>query len=334
MNIRLRFENTLIRLPGLWMPDGWKWRLFRLRSPEGESWTPRRKKHPLLLTLLHLRPDLTIHRHLAWGLLLPALLLGLSTNLFEVQLYLDARESLRLHQEEEVVLADLRAGRYRAACSGYESLIPKARHQLYLAENAAAMQVYCGNLKLALRAALDYDVQPLWPFAMDKSTLAGIRLAQQRYEEAERLLQGGRSGNYILYLALVKQGRTDEANEILAQDKRPSGRVGVFDKAILLRRTGRLPESRAEAELMWSHCKVSPSIPRWLSRPILVAILTEKQENIVTAVAMLGSAFRDLPGFRAEVFDFAEREAREELPVLQEAIERVHGMDNQPQPPR
>jgi len=85
---------------------------------------------------------------------------------------------------------------------------------------------------------------------------------------------------------------------------------------------------------MWSHCKVSPSIPRWLSRPILVAILTEKQENIVTAVAMLGSAFRDLPGFRAEVFDFAEREAREELPVLQEAIERVHGMDNQPQPPR
>ncbi|HEY3122913.1 MAG TPA: hypothetical protein VGK70_02500, partial [Thermoanaerobaculia bacterium] len=120
---------------------------------------------------------------------------------------------------------------------------------MYLAENAADMQVYCGNLKLALRAALDYDIQPLWPVAMDKSTLARIRLAQRRYEEAERLLQGDRFGNYILYLALAKQGRADEANGILGQDRRPSGRVGVFDKALLLRRTGRLPESRAEAEI-------------------------------------------------------------------------------------
>jgi hypothetical protein len=189
--------------------------------------------------------------------------------------------------------------------------------------NAADMQIYCGDLKSALRAALGYDSQVFWPSPMDSSTLARIRLAQGRYVEAERLLRASSSGNDLLYVAIVSQGRTEEANAVLAQGQNLSGRVGVFSRALLSRRTGRITESKAEAEVIWSNRKCAPSLPRRLSRPILVAVLTENPDNIEAAVRCLGSGFRDLPGLRSEVLDFVQREVPEQVSTVRKAIENA-----------
>ena len=325
-NARLLFGATSVWLPGMWLPQGWRRTLLGFRSPRGKLWLPRRKQHPLLVELLRLRPDLRVRRHFRLKILLPALLLLIATESLEIVPYLESRRFSRLAKRETAAIADFQAGRYRAACSAYETLLREGK-SFALAWDVAETQVLCGDLGSAL-AAVSRSGYPGFPSGpsrsgpMGSSTLAHIRLAQGRYKEAERLLRQDPRGSYLLYLAVAKQGRSEDANTVLAEAA--GGRSASFEKALLLRRTGKTAESRVAAESVWHRLEASSHpLPILLERPILVAILTDDPEKIRAALRRFAGALRELPGFRAEVLDFTAREAPERLSEIQEAIEKA-----------
>jgi len=320
-NLRLIFSDTKITLLGLWLPDDWKRGMTRWRSPDGSQRRLRRREHPLIASILRSRPDLRLRTYFPWWVVAVFVISAGEPVIHNAFLFYPQFRALSLIQKKTDAASNLvRLGRYSEACATYRSILPDARHYVYLAQDEAQVQLYCGDLKAAFAAAVGYESTPLWPAPLGLNILPRLRLEQSRFAEAERLLGGAWPGDYLKYLVFEKQGRHVEADAILAEDRRPSGRVGVFNRALLLRHQGRLRESAAEAELIWSSRKgcilTSPSL---ITMRIYPALLTGDSIKVQAALKEIEPAIRQWPGLRAEVLDFSKRET----PEFYEAITRA-----------
>ena len=98
-------------------------------------------------------------------------------------------------------------------CEEYRRALPDLRTDLYGSMHAADCLLYCGDRKSALKIAIGYNLQPLWPVALDSDVLARIRIASGQYAQAAELLRGNPS--ILLYEALAESGRRAEAERIL-----------------------------------------------------------------------------------------------------------------------
>jgi hypothetical protein len=319
-NVEMAFPAGKIRLPGQWLPSGWKrtWRGWR--TPDGATVRLRRKTHPLLVALRSQRADLKPRLAGIWVEIIAGLLSAVLPEVGSLPLYMAARRGLERPRVEDTVTRQFQEGRYIEACETYKQALPGLRHDLYATQYASEFLLYCGDFKSAVQAFLAFDVQPLWPVPPDPEILARFRISRGRYKQAEELLHGRPS--YFLYVALVEQGRRLQADEVLNQIQSRNRLAHV----LLLRHRGLQDQARAAAEtLCASFRKREPTTPSWLARVFETSILsvgaTRTGED-----PRFAPAIRDLPGLRTELIRFTEREAPESAEELKLIVQQLgHG---------
>lgn len=185
-------------------------------------------------------------------------------------------------------------------CDEFRRALPDLKRNLYGTERAAEVLLYCGDRKSALKAAVGYDLQPLWPVAMDPEILARIRISSAGYAQAEALLR--ERSSYWLYVALAEQGRREHVLERLAAKK-------GWAHILLLRHKGRWTEARdAAAELCAALRRWRPSTPSALARIFETCMLSEGANGLARD-SLFQPAKRGLPGLRGELAQFTKREA-------------------------
>jgi hypothetical protein len=315
-NVRMQFPEETIRLPGQWLPPGWRrtWRGWR--TPEGEAVRLRRKTHPLLAALHLRRPELK-PRFAGIGVeVLVGVLCAVAPRIGSYPLYAEARRLAARQNVDDVAMKDFQDGKYLQACEAYRRALPGLNHDLYGSQHAAEFLLYCGDARAAVKAFLGYDVQPLWPFPLDPVALARIRLFSGRYAQAESLL--GHMPSYQLYLAIIGQGRQAEADHIL---EGLAGKDGLA-RVLLLRHQGRAEAQDAAGVLCSSYLTHKPATPSWLARVFESCILAGGARK-VTEDHRFGPAVVALPGLRDELVQFTDREAPESAREVKAAVGQI-----------
>jgi hypothetical protein len=220
-------------------------------------------------------------------------------------LYRESRRVAVRQRADGLAEKAFQAGRYREVCENYRQDLPDLRKDLYGSMHAADALLYCGDRKSAIKVVVGYDLQPLWPVAMDPEALARIRIASGRYARAEELLRGRTS--IRLYEALAELGMRSEAERTL------EGLVkkNVMANVLVLRHRGRQTEAREAAEVL---CAASRKWVPW-SPPMLVAgferCLLATGVRGLREDARFAPASEALPELRSELIRFARREAPE-----------------------
>lgn len=315
-NVGMSFPDGRIRLPGQWLPPGWRRTWKGWRVPDGSAVRLRRKTHPLLLALRSRRPDLKPRLAGVSGGLIAGLLVAVLPAIGSFPLYSEVRRFASQPRVDDVAINDFQEGRYVQACEAYKRAWPGLRNDLYGSQHAAEFLLYCGDPKSAVQVIVGYDVQPLWPYPPDPAALARIRIARGRYEQAGDLLRVRHT--YLSYVALAEQGRHARADDVLAE-------IAGHDRlarVLLLRHRGLQAEARKAAdELCAAFRKHKPRTPSWLARVFETCILSE---GVAKAVEdpRFEPAIRAMPGLRAELVQFAEREAPDRAEELKAALQR------------
>lgn len=308
--VRLEFSDGTITLPGQWLPPGWKRTWKGWSSPAGAVKLSQ-KTHPLLAALNEQRPDLprkvlglgTGLARLVGAELLLGLLFAFFVNVGSYPLYRDSRRVGARQRAYDAAQKAFQEGRYLEVCESYRRALPDL--YLYGSVHAAECLLYCGDRKSALRAAVGYNLQPLWPVAMDPDVLARIRIASGRYGQAEELLCG--YPGLLLYEALAELGMRSEAERTLNGLAPKNAMANV----LVLRHGGRQREAQEAAEVL---CAASRKWVPW-SPPMLVAGF--ERCLLARGVRGLGEdprfapARKTLPEVRSELIRFAGREAPE-----------------------
>lgn len=313
-NVQLAFPEGTVKLPGEWLPPGWKrsWRGWL--DPGGNKVRLTRKTHPLLQRLRTLRPDLTPRLAGIWPEITLALLGALAPKISALPLYNAARSARP--SIDDVAIREFQDGKYLKACDGYRKAVPKLRRDLYASEHAADFLIYCGDAKAALRASIGFDGQPLWPGPLDPQIAARIWIFRGKFARAEAALRG--HPVYLLYVALVDQGRHAEADEVLQKAAERDG----LAKVLLLRHRLRGDESQDAADRLCSTFLThKPTRPSWLARVFESCILSGGVAK-VSGDERFASALGALPGLRSELIRFTEREAPESARELKSAIQK------------
>jgi tetratricopeptide (TPR) repeat protein len=316
-NVEMAFPAGKIRLPGQWLPLGWKLTWRGWRTPDGASVRLRRKTHPLLVALRSQRADLKPRLAGIWVEIIAGLLSAVLPEVGSLPLYMAARRGLDRPRVEDTATRQFQEGRYIEACETYKRALPGLRYDLYATQYASEFLLYCGDFKAAVQAFLAFDVQPLWPFPPDPEVLARIRISRGRYKQAEELLRGRPS--YLLYVALVEQGRRIQADEVLNQIQSRNRLAHV----LLLRHRGLQDQAKAAADtLSASFHKHEPQTPSWLARAFESSILSVGASKTAED-PRFAPAIRDLPGLRTELIRFTEREAPESAENLKLIIRKL-----------
>jgi hypothetical protein len=313
-NVSLWFSERL-RLPGQWLPLGWKRTWNGWETPDGTKVRLRRKTHPLLLALRARRADLRlglagIPLEVAAGLFC-----ALLPNLGSAPLYFEARKVVARPDTDDIAKVQFQEGNYLQACDTYRRAQPELRHDLYASLSAAEFLLYCGDPKAAVQALVGFDSQVFWPFPPDLEALARIRISRMQYKQAEALLHGQPS--YLRYVALAEQGQQDQAQLVLREI---AGRDGLA-RVLLLRRSGEDAQARMAAdELCAGFGKHRPWTPSWLARIFESCILTGGASR-ARLDPRFEPAIRALPGLRAELAAFTAREAPDYLGDLRSVMQ-------------
>jgi hypothetical protein len=309
--VRMGFRDGTITLPGQWLPPGWRPTRKGWLTPSAALIKPSRETHPLLATLRDRRPDLT-PKSSRLGLagivgaeLLMGFLLVFVAGIGNYPLDMENRRTVGRHRADDAALKAFQEGRYLEACDDYRRALPGLRHVLYASVSAADFLLYCGDRKSALKAAVGYDLQPLWPVAMDPEVLARIRMSSGSYDKAEQLLRGGTS--LLLYETLAELGRQPEAEEILERLAPKKGMANV----LLLRHRNRPAEAREAAGVLCAASnRHAPWAPSGLVRIFELCMLSRGTLGLAED-PRFEPACRAFPELRAELLRFTRREAPE-----------------------
>jgi hypothetical protein len=314
-NMSLLFSER-VRLPGQWLPPGWKrtWRGWV--APDGTRARLRRKTHPLVLALCARKPDLKVGLAGVPAEVAACLLLALLPRVGTAPLYLEARKLATRANITDTANVQFQEGRYLEACDTYRRASSALRNDDYGSQWAAEFLLYCGESKLAVQAFVGFETQFLWPGQLDPDGLARIRISRGQYRQAEGLLHGQPS--YLLYVTLAEQGKTDQADQVLHEIAKRDGLARV----LLLRHSGDARTAQvAEDELCTTFRGHKPWTPSWLARVFESCILAGGMES-VKQDPRFESAIRSLPGLRAELTAFTAREAPGYLQSVKAAMER------------
>jgi hypothetical protein len=314
-NVEMSFPAGRIRLPGQWVPPGWKRTWNGWKMPDGSVVRLRRKTHPMLTALRLRRPDLAPKLAGLWGSVIAILVASVLPAIGDFPLFAESWRQVHRPRVEDTASKDLQEGRYLQACETYKRAWPELRKELYASQNASEFLLYCGDPKSAVQAFVGFDGQPLWPGPPDPGPLARIRLSKGKYEQAEDLLRGRHT--YLSYVVLMEQGRRAEAEKVLdviAQRDR-------LARILLLRHSGLPSRARTAAdELCATFRKHRPGTPSWLARVFEACMLSEGVRN-VSGDPRFGPAVRAMPGLRSELIQFTEREAPDLTEDLKAAMQ-------------
>jgi hypothetical protein len=230
-----------------------------------------------------------------------------------------ARRAAVQQHAYDLAMKAFQEGRYLEVCENYRRTLPDLRSDLYGSMHAADSLLYCGDRKSALKVAVGYNLQPLWPVAMDSDVLARIRIASGKYARAEELLRG--QPGILLYEALAETGRRPEAEQILEGLAPKNGMANL----LLLRHLDRQAEAREAAGLA---CARLNRMAPW-SAPVLVRIfevcMLSKGARGLAADPRFVPACGALPGLRSELIRFTRREAPELEAELISMLPGAHG---------
>jgi hypothetical protein len=308
--VRMGFRDGTITLPGQWLPPGWRPTRKGWLAPSTALIKLSRKTHPLLAVLRDRRPDLTPKAGGLWlaGIgaeLLMGVLLVVVARIGSYPLDMETRRAAVRQHADDAAIKAFQAGRYLEVCEDFRRALPDLRSDLYGSMHAADSLLYCGDRKSALKVAVGYNLQPLWPVAMDSDVLARIRIASGRYGQAEELLRG--HPGILLYEALAELGRRPEAEQILEGLAPKNGMAHV----LLLRHQGRRNEARDAAGTLCARFSgQAPWTPFWLARVFESCILSGGARKPMED-RRFKPAIRALPGLRAELIQFTRRESPE-----------------------
>jgi hypothetical protein len=320
-NVGMSFPDARIRLPGQWLPPGWRRTWKAWSSPDGSAVRLRRKTHPLLISLRSRRPDVRPKLAGLAGELIAGLLAVALPGIGSFPLYSEVRRMANRPRVDDAALKDFQRGRYVQACEAYKRAWPGLRKDLYGSQNASEFLLYCGDTKSAVQAFVGFDTQPGWPFPLDPAALARIRISRGRYIQAEDLLRGRHS--YLSYVALADQGHRTRAEEVLNEI---AGRDRLA-RVLLLRHRGLQAEAREAADASCAAFrKHRPRTPSWLARVFESCILSEGATRALED-PRFEPAIRAMPGLRAELVRFTEREAPDFTEELKSVIQRL-GLGN------
>ena len=300
---RMQFREGVIELPGQWLPPDWRrtWRGWQ--APGGAAIRLSRKSHPLLAALHARRPDLRPKLSGIWFELLLGLLLVIAPKISIYPLYAEARRTVSRQSVDDVAIKAFQEGRYEEACAAYRTALPSLKQDLYGSQHAAEFLSYCGDPKGAVEAFVGFEGQPLWPDKADPIHLAQLRIARGRYDQAENLLEGRPS--YLLYVTLAEQCRHKEAEEVLGKVAEKDG----LAKVLVFRHRGSDIEATTGADaLCETFVQHKPWTPSWLARVFESCILAGGASKAMED-SRFAPAVRALPGLRAELIQFTEREA-------------------------
>jgi hypothetical protein len=317
-NVEMEFSDGKIRLPGVWLPPGWKRTWTGWRTPDRFTLRLRRRIHPLLVALRSQRADLKPRLAGVWLDIVAGLLCAVLPEVGSLPLYMAARRGLDRSHVDDIATKEFQEGRYIEACKTFKRALPGLRHDLYATEYASEYFLYCGDFKSAIQAFLAFDVQPLWPSPPNPEILAQFRIARGRYKQAEELLRGRPA--YLLYVALAEQGRRIQADEVLDRIQSRHGLAHV----LLLRHRGLQDQASAAADtLCASFQKNEPRTPSWLAHVFESCILSVGVRRTAEDPRFAASV-RALPGLRAELVRFTDREAPEAAGGLKAIIQQLH----------
>lgn len=149
--VRMLFRDGAVRLPGWWLPSGWRptWRGWR--TPNNSMVRLSRKTHPLLGALRARRPDLKpgglgfagIVRTVGAELLTGVLGVFVAT-IGSYPLVAEARRAAGRQHVDDVAMKAFQGGRYLEACEDFRRALPDLRHE-------PLRQRTCGGLSSVLR---------------------------------------------------------------------------------------------------------------------------------------------------------------------------------------
>lgn len=283
----------------------------------------RRKTHPLLASLRILRPDL---RPRSAGFVFEVIFIVLCTLAPKIAIYpmfADMRRASGQPRVDDIAIAAFQNGQYSQSCGAYRRALPDLRHDYYGSLHAGEFLSYCGDTKGALRALTSFDGALFETQSLPRTSLAQVRLFDGRYAEAENLL--GNAPSYPLYLAVVGQGRLADADRILESiDGKEKGGLAH----VLLLRHKRAPAARWDAAVLCSEFLThKPWMPSWLARVFESCILVGGADKLMED-PRFEPAVLALPGLRAELVQFTDREAPEFAAGLRAAVERIVARHN------
>jgi hypothetical protein len=315
-NVEMSFPDGRIRLPGQWLPPGWTRTWKGLKAPDGSAVRQSRKTHPLLQALRSRRPDIKPKLAGLWAAVIAGVLAAVLPSLASFPLLAEAWRLTHRPRVNDAAARHFQDGRHIQACEEYERAWPRLRNDLYGSQLASEFLLYCGDPKSAIQAFVGFDGQPLSPFPPDPAALARIRIERGKYEQAEDVLRERHT--YLSYVALTELGRRAEAEHVLDEI---AGRDRLA-RVLLLRHRGLQAEARKAAdELCAVFRKHKPRTPSWLARVFETCILSEGVGKAVED-PRFGPAVRAMPGLRAELVQFTEREAADLTEELKAALLR------------